>query len=158
MIKVMFVCHGNICRSPTAEVILRDLVEKAGLGDKISVSSSATSEDEIFRGKGNPVYPQAEAELNKHGLTGLGKTARKLQRNDYDEYSLFIGMDSENIREIMRIFGQDNKGKVHKLSEYCSQIGDVDDPWYSRRFDIAYRDISCGCIGLLNELRSNYKL
>ena len=136
----MFVCHGNICRSPIAEFVMKDLV--------------ATSTEEIRNGTGNPVYPPAKAELEKHGLSCGGKRAVQLQKSDYDKYDLFIGMDSTNIRNMLRIFGGDPAGKVHKLMDYTARGGDVADPWYSERFDVAYRDIYDGCTALLAFLLS----
>ena len=145
----MFVCHGNICRSPMAEFIFMDLAEKQGIADRFVVSSSATSTEEIWNGIGNPVYPPAKAELAKHGLSCNGKRAVQLEKNDYDKYDLFVGMDSANIRNMLRIFGSDPDGKVRKLMDYTDRGGDVADPWYSYRFDVAYRDILEGCTALL---------
>ena len=150
--KIMFVCHGNICRSPMAECIMRRLLEDAGLENEIEVASSATSSEEIWNGVGNPIYPPARAELAKHGIEADGKRAVQLQRGDYEGYDLFIGMDSANIRNMHRILGGDPNGKIHKLMEYTPRGGDVADPWYSDRFDIAYRDIYEGCQGLLQSL------
>ena len=148
--RIMFVCHGNICRSPMAEFILKDLAEKRGVGDKFAIASSATSTEEIWNGIGNPVYPPANAELAKHGLSCNGKRAVQLKKSDYDKYDLFVGMDSANIRNMLRIFGGDPDGKVHKLTDYTERGGDVADPWYSGRFDVSYRDIYEGCTALLD--------
>ena len=145
----MFVCHGNICRSPMAEFIFKDLAEKQGIADRFVVSSSATSTEEIWNGIGNPVYPSAKAELAKHGLSCNGKRAVRLEKNDYDKYDLFVGMDSANIRNMLRIFGSDPDGKVRKLMDYTDRGDDVADPWYSDRFDVAYQDILEGCTALL---------
>ena len=145
----MFVCHGNICRSPMAEFIFKDLAEKQGIADRFVVSSSATSTEEIWNGIGNPVYPSAKAELAKHGLSCNGKCAVRLEKNDYDKYDLFVGMDSANIRNMLRIFGSDPDGKVRKLMDYTDRGDDVADPWYSDRFDVAYQDILEGCTALL---------
>ena len=150
--KIMFVCHGNICRSPMAEFIFRDMLRRNGLADKISVSSSATSTEEIWGDIGNPVYPPAKAELAKHGLSCEGKRAVQLKKSDYDKYDLFIGMDKANIRNMQRILGGDPDGKIRKLMEYTDRGGDVADPWYSGRFDVAYRDIYDGCEGLLRSI------
>lgn len=153
MKKIMFVCHGNICRSPMAEFIFRDMLEKKGKGNEFSVSSCATSTEEISNGIGNPVYPPAKEELRKHGLSCEGKRAVQLKKSDYDKYDLFIAMDSMNIRNIGKIFGKDPEGKVHKLMDYTDRKGnDVADPWYSGRFDVAFRDIYEGCEGLLATL------
>ena len=152
MIKIMFVCHGNICRSPMAEVIFKDFAKKQGMADRFLVTSSATSTEEIWNGIGNPVYPPAKAELEKHRLSCGGKRAVQLQKSDYDKYDLFIGMDSANIRNMRRIFGGDPAGKAHKLMDFTDRGGDVSDPWYSERFDVAYRDIYEGCIALLDAI------
>ena len=150
--NVMFVCHGNICRSPMAEFIFKDMLQKQGLLGQFTAASSATSTEEIWNGVGNPVYPPAKEELRKHGISCEGKRAVQLQKSDYDRYDLFVGMDSANIRNMYRILGGDPYGKIHKLMDYTSRGGDVDDPWYSDRFDIAYRDIFDGCQGLLQTL------
>jgi len=152
MIRVMFVCHGNICRSPMAEFIFKDLVKKQGQSDRFFVSSSATSDEEIWNGIGNAVYPPARAELASHGLACDGKRAVRLKKEDYSQYDLFIGMDSANIRNMNRIFGEDPEKKIHKLMDYTGKGSDVADPWYSDRFDIAYRDIEEGCRALLEAL------
>ena len=152
MKRIMFVCHGNICRSPMAEFIFRDLIKKQGRESEFSVSSSATSTEEICCGIGNPVYPPAKAELAKHGITCEGKRAVQLKKSDYDKYDLFIAMDSMNIRNIERIFGADPLGKVYKLMDFTSRHGDVADPWYSGRFEVAYKDIYEGCVCLLEKL------
>ena len=152
MKKIMFVCHGNICRSPMAEFIFRDMIYEKGVADQFVVSSSATSTEEIWNGIGNPIYPPARAELAKHGIVAEGKRAVQLQKGDYEGYDLFVGMDSANIRNMHRILGGDPNGKIHKLMEYTSRGGDVADPWYSDRFDIAYRDIYEGGQGLLQSL------
>ena len=149
--SIMFVCHGNICRSPMAEFIFRDMAEKAGVS--ITVASSATSTEEILNGVGNPVYPPAREELARHGISCTGKRAVQLTKGDYAKYDLFVGMDSANIRNMHRIFGGDPDGKIRKLLEYTSRGGDVADPWYSDRFDIAYRDIFEGCKALLESIR-----
>lgn len=152
MIKIMFVCHGNICRSPMAEFIFKDMVHKQGRADEFVIDSSATSTEEIWNGIGNPVYPPAKEELARHGLSCNGKRAVQLQKSDYDKYDYFIGMDGMNIRNMLRIFGEDKDNKISRLMDYTDRGGDVADPWYSRRFDVAYRDIYDGCEGLLKKL------
>ncbi len=152
MIRIMFVCHGNICRSPMAEFIFKKLIADRGLSQQFYVSSSATSTEEIWNGIGNPVYPPARAELVKHGICCGDKRAVQLRADDYDKYDLFIGMDSANVRNMHRILGGDSDVKIRKLMDYTSRSGDVADPWYSDRFDIAYRDIYEGCIALLDTL------
>lgn len=151
-IKIMFVCHGNICRSPMAEFIFKKLASDRGVSNRFCVSSSATSTEEIYCGKGNPVYPPAKAELAAHGICCDGKYAVQLKRDDYRSYDLFIGMDSANIRNMIRIFGTDNENKIRKLMDYTVQGGDVADPWYTGRFDITYRDILSGCSALIDSL------
>lgn len=152
MIKVLFVCHGNICRSPMAEFIFRDMAEKEGVADQLSVASAATSSEEIWGGVGNPVYPPAEAELKRHGLSGKGKRAVQLKKKDYDEYDFLIGMDENNIRNMERMTGHKKGEKISKLLSYTGSNRDVSDPWYSRRFDVAYQDIEEGCRAFLEYL------
>ena len=153
--KIMFVCHGNICRSPMAEFIFKDLVKKQGIADRFVIASSATSTEEIWNGMGNPVYPPAKEELAKHGLSCNGKRAVQLRKSDYDKYDLFIGMDSANIRNMLRIFGGDPDGKVRRMMDYTNRGGDVADPWYSDRFDVAYQDILESCTALLETVKTN---
>lgn len=152
MIKIMFVCHGNICRSPMAEFILKNMVMQKGLQENFVICSSATSTEEIWNGVGNPVYPPARAVLESHGIGPAGKRAVQLNKSDYEKYDLFIGMDSANIRNMRRIFGGDSKGKIHKLMEYTHSTADVSDPWYTRDFDKCYNDIYKGCKALLDKL------
>ena len=156
MIKIMFLCHGNICRSPSAEFIMKDIVKKAGKANDFVIASSATSTEEIWGGIGNPVYPPAKEELAKRGIACEGKRAVQLKQKDYEQYDLFVGMDSANIRNMIRIFGGDPQGKVRKMMDFTERKGDVADPWYSDRFDVAYRDIFDGCEGLLKELQLSW--
>lgn len=152
MIKIMFVCHGNICRSPMAEFVLKDMVKRRGLENDFVIASSATSREEIWNGIGNPVYPPAKAVLESHGIDSNGKRAVQLKASDYDKYDLFIGMDSANIRNMTRILGKDRDGKIHKLMEYTGSSADVSDPWYTRDFNRCFKDIYAGCEVLLNTL------
>lgn len=154
MTRIMFVCHGNICRSPMAELIFKFLVKERGLEDEFVIRSSATSTDEIWNGIGNPIYPPAEDELKKRGIPFEQRRAVQLKRGDLDEYDLFVGMDSANIRNMYRILGDGAEGKIYKLMDFTHRGGDVADPWYSDRFDIAYRDIYEGCVELLNKLKT----
>ena len=165
MTKIMFVCHGNICRSPMAEFIFKDLIARRGVADQYVIASSATSTEEVWNGIGNPVYPPAKAELAKHGLSCDGKRAVQLQKSDYDKYDLFIGMDSANIRNMQRIAGGDPEGKIYKLLSFATakngQAGraeDVADPWYTGDFDATYRDVVAGCEGLLTFLKDRGEL
>ena len=148
MIKILFICHGNICRSPMAEFIFKDMVQKIGREKEFVIASSATSNEEILNGIGNPVYPPAKAELAKHGIPCEGKRAVQLKKSDYDNYDLFLCMDSRNITNTMRIFGGDTEHKIRRLLKNK----DVSDPWYTERFDIAYNDIYDGCCQLLESL------
>ena len=152
MMRIMFVCHGNICRSPMAEFVLKKMVAEKGIADRFQIASSATSTEEIWGGVGNPVYPPAKAEMAKHGISCEGKRAVQLTRADYDQYDLFIGMDSANIRNMHRMLGGDPQGKIRKLMDYTPKGGDVADPWYTRRFDVTYADVKAGCEGLLKEI------
>ena len=157
MIKIMFICHGNICRSPMAEFVFKDLLKKKNLQDKYLVQSSATSTEEIWGDIGNPVYTPAREELKKHGIDCLGKTAVQVTRADYEKYDLLVVMDSNNVRNLMRIIGSDPYNKVHKLLSFADRNDDVSDPWYSRDFTTCYNDIFEGCEALLNKLESGNK-
>lgn len=148
MIRVMFVCHGNICRSPMAEFIMKKLVFDMGYSEQVYIVSSATSTEEI----GNTVYPPAKAELAKHGIRCSGKTAVQLKKSDYEKYDYFIGMDAANIRNMNRIFNGDHAGKIYKLLSFAGRGDDVADPWYSGDFETAYKDIDEGCRGLIKAL------
>ncbi|HIX05224.1 MAG TPA: low molecular weight phosphotyrosine protein phosphatase [Candidatus Fournierella pullicola] len=148
MTKILFVCHGNICRSPMAEFVMKDLVEKAGLADEFTIASAATSTEEI----GNPVYPPVRQLLARHGISCAGKTARQLQRGDYAAWDLFIGMDMANLRNMTRLFGGDPEGKVHALLDYTHRPGEVADPWYTGDFESTWRDVVEGCTGLLQSM------
>ncbi len=152
MIKIMFVCHGNICRSPMAEFIFKDLVEKAGLSKDFYIKSSATSTEEIYCGIGNPIYPPAQRELKMHNIPFDDKRATLLLKSDYQNYDYFICMDLNNIRNANRIFGSDYDKKLHRLLEFCHEDRDVSDPWYSGDFSTAYNDIKAGCEALLSFL------
>ena len=152
MTRIMFVCHGNICRSPMAEFIFKDLAEKAGRGAEFFVASCATSSETVWNGKGSRVYAPARDELLKHGISCEGKRSARLALSDYEKYDLFVGMDSANIRNMKAMLGGDPEGKIHKLMDYTARGGDVADPWYTDRFDIAYRDIYEGCAAMLKEI------
>lgn len=150
MVKILFVCHGNICRSPMAEFVMKDLVKKAGLKSQFHIESAATSTEEI----GNPVYPPARRKLAEHGIGSDGHAARQLRSEDYGRFDLLIGMDKANLRNIHRICGGDFDGKIHLLMEFTDRPGDVADPWYTDDFEATWRDVLAGCQGLLDALRS----
>lgn len=147
MINILFVCHGNICRSPMAEFVMKDIVSKAGLSAQFSIASAATSSEEI----GNPVYPPARSKLAEHGISCDGKTARQMCRADYDRYDLLIGMDSSNLRNMRSICGGDPDGKLSLLLDHTNHPGNVVDPWYTGDFDATWRDVSTGCAALLEK-------
>ena len=148
MHAVLFVCHGNICRSPMAEFVMKDLVRKAGADTEFFIASAATSTEEI----GNPVYPPARRKLAEHGIGCAGKTARQLRREDYDRFDLLIGMDGANLRNMRRICGGDPEGKLSLLLDWAGRSGDVADPWYTRDFEATWQDVLAGCQGLLDAL------
>ncbi|MFH1513044.1 MAG: low molecular weight protein-tyrosine-phosphatase [Bacillota bacterium] len=143
MRRILFVCYGNICRSPMAESIMKDLLKRRGLEDGFEIASCGTGAEEL----GNPVYPLAKAELARHGICCAGKTAVRIKPQDYEKFDLLIALDSRNAQSIRSMTGGDPKGKVRMMMEHTARGGDVDDPWYTRRFDIAYRDILEGCEG-----------
>jgi len=148
MIKILFVCHGNICRSPMAEFVMKDLVEREGLSHEFEIASAATSTEEL----GNPVYPPARKKLAEHGLSCEGKYARQLRRDDRD-YDYIVGMDQWNMRNISRMIGADYDGKIVKLLTYAGRDDDVADPWYTGDFETTYRDVVEGCSAMLEELK-----
>ena len=148
MIKVLFLCHGNICRSPMAEFVMKKIVRENGLADRFEIASAATSTEEI----GNPVYPPARSELAKHGIKCERRGARQIIKRDYADYDLLIGMDSANIRNMNRMLGGDPDNKIHLLLEYAGMHMDISDPWYSGNFDATYSDVVTGCKALLEYL------
>ena len=148
MTKILFVCHGNICRSPMAEFLMKELVRQAGQAEAFCIASAATSAEEL----GNPVYPPVRRKLAEHGIDCTGKTARQLTRRDYEDWDLLIGMDEENMAGMRRLFGGDPEGKLHMLLEYAGLHQGVADPWYTRDFDAAWQDVTVGCTALLNRL------
>ena len=141
MNRILFVCHGNICRSPMAEFVMKNLVEEHGLKDQFYIESAATSTEEL----GNEVYPPAKRKLAEHGISCKGKRARQMRQNDYERFDLLIGMDEWNIRNMTRICGSDPEGKIHKLLDFTKRKGDVADPWYTGDFDATWRDVTEGC-------------
>ena len=145
--RILFVCHGNICRSPMAEFVMKKLVADAGREAEFVIASAATSTEEL----GNPVYPPVRSLLKSHDIDCSGKFARQLTRRDYDEYDLIIGMDNANIRNIHRICGGDPAGKVSRLLDHTDTPGEVADPWYSGEFETTWEEVNSGCQALLSE-------
>lgn len=145
MKKILFVCHGNICRSPMAEFVMKWLVKEAGREDEFEIASAATSTEEI----GNPVYPPARRKLAEHGISSAGKYARQITRRDYKYYDLIIGMDAWNLRNMNRMLGGDPDDKIRLLMDYTDRPGDVADPWYTDDFEATWRDVLEGCRGML---------
>ena len=149
MIRVLFVCLGNICRSPMAEFIMKSIVSERSLSDRFYIASAATSTEEIWNGVGNPVYPPAKRELAKHGISCEGKRAVQITKADYGKYDYILGMEERNIRNILRIVGKDPEHKVKLLLEYSDHPRDIADPWYTGNFESTYRDVVEGCEGFL---------
>ena len=159
VVKILFICHGNICRSPMAEFVMKDLAEKRGLGERLFIESAATSREEIWRDlrtgqdKGNPVYPPARKKLAEHGIDCGKKTARQLAESDYERFDMLICMDSRNVRNAMSLTGGDPQGKFSLLLDHCGRPGEeVADPWYTGNFDETWDDVLAGCEGLLTEI------
>lgn len=149
MIRILFVCHGNICRSPMAEFIMKDLVKKEKLEKQFYIESAATSTEEI----NNPVYPPARRKLAEHNISCDGKRARQLRREDYSRFDHLVGMDNANFRNMNRICNGDPNDKIHLLMDYTTCPGEVSDPWYSGDFDTTYEDVLKGCKGLLEYIK-----
>ncbi len=156
MIKILFICHGNICRSAMAEYVMRDMVKKARRQDEFVIESAATSSEEL----GNPMYPPARKKLSEHGISGEGHTARRMRVDDYDKYDMLIGMDSENLYYMRRMWPDDPEDKISLMMQYAGYDGsgelppmdsvrEVSDPWYTRDFEATWQDVSKGCEGLL---------
>ena len=158
MIKVLFVCWGNICRSPMAEFVLKKMVKEKHLDAIFHIESRATHTDEIWNGKGNPVYPPAKAKLAEHGISCEGKRAELLTKQDYKDFDYIIGMDDLNARWMPRILGGDPEGKIHLLLDFTDNPRGVADPWYTRDFDATYRDVVEGCTAFLEHLKEAGKI
>ena len=154
MIKILFICHGNICRSPMSEFILKDMTARRGISDLFQIASAATSREEI----GNPVYPPARRKLLQHGIDPSGKTARQITRRDYEEYDYILAAESYNIRNTERITGGDLDHKIHRLLDFSARPRDIDDPWYTGDFDTAWNDIVEGCEAFLDWLEKENRI
>lgn len=148
MIKILFICHGNICRSTMAEYVMKDLVKKLNLTEEFYIDSAATSREEI----GNPVHYGTQQKLKEQGIPCGNHLARQVTKKEYAEYDYILGMDSWNMKNMMRIFGSDPDEKIHKLLDFSSAPRDIADPWYTGNFDATYDDVSEGCQGLLNHI------
>ena len=149
MVRILFICHGSICRSPMARFVMRDMVDGMGIGDEFVIESAATSREEL----GNPVYPPARAKLAEHGIDCSGYAARQMRPRDYDEFDYIIGMDSENMYYMKRMWPEDPEGKLSLLMDYTDHPREVSDPWYTRDFEATWQDVNEGCRGLLQQIR-----
>ena len=154
MKRILFVCHGNICRSPMAEFVMKKMVADAGIADQFEIASAATSTEEI----GNPVYPPARRILAEHGISCDGKTARQITHRDYEHYDYIVAMDASNLRNLLRMLGEDKQHKISLLLNYTDHPRDVADPWYTGNFDATWKDVNDGCWGLLEKIRKNLKI
>lgn len=148
MVRILFVCHGNICRSPMAEFVMKDLVEKKSMANEFHIASCATSREEI----GNGVYPPAKRKLQENGISCAGKTARQMTKGDYDYFDYIVAMDTMNLRNMFQFVGEDKDKKVSLLMDFTDTPGDVQDPWYTGDFDATWRDVNKGCKGLLETI------
>lgn len=151
IIKVLFICHGNICRSPMAEFVFKDIIEKKHLSHQFHVASSATSREEI----GSPVHHGTKRILAKYGISCEGKRSTQVTKADYDNYDYFICMDAMNVRNLMRIIGEDPEKKVSLLMDFAGERHEIADPWYTGDFETTYDDINAGCEGLLKHILVN---
>ena len=148
MVKILFICHGNICRSPMAEFVFKDLIARLHRSDQFQIASAATSTEEI----GNPVHYGTRDLLKRKGISTAGKYARRMTRRDYQEYDYLIGMDQWNIRNMLRITGGDPDGKIFKLLDFTDHPRDIADPWYTGDFETTYADVLEGCLALAERL------
>lgn len=150
MKKILFVCYGNICRSPMAEFVMKDLVQKNGLEKQYEIASCSTSTEEI----GNPVYAPVRRILSEHGISCAGKVARQMTKGDYAYYDYIIAMDHNNLRSMVRFVGEDPDKKVSLLRDYTDCPGDIADPWYTGEFETTWQQVSAGCTGLFHKLEN----
>ena len=150
MTRILFICHGNICRSPMAQCIMQQIVDEDGCSDRYLIDSKATSTEEI----GNGIYPPAKKKLAEKKVPLISHRASQIKKSDYDDFDLLIGMDEENIRNMKRVFGADTEGKIYKIREFTGTTDDVADPWYTGNFDITYEQIHAACKKLFGHLES----
>lgn len=150
MVKILFICHGNICRSTMAEFVMKEMVRRAGMEEKIYIESAATTREEI----GNDTYPPAKRKLREMGIPFTPRKARQMTRADYDRFDYIIGMDDENLTDMRRICGGDREKKISLLLDHTPHPRDVADPWYTGNFDATYRDVTEGCTALLEEIKN----
>lgn len=148
MNKILFVCHGSICRSPLARYVLQDMVDARGISQDFYIDCAAMTYEEI----GNPVYPPMRKVLNAHGINCDGYAARHVRKDEYRDYDFIIGMDAENMHDLSYEFGPDPEGKIYRLLDFTERPRDIADPWYTRKFDDCYDDVLRGCEGLLKHL------
>lgn len=148
MIKILFICHGNICRSTMAEFVMKDLIHKSGMSNEFYIESAATSREEI----GNDTHPGTKHKLQEIGIPYTKRKARQVTVYDYEEYDYLIIMDGENQRGLNRIIGKDSQHKVYKLLDFAGQNRDIADPWYTGNFDGTFDDVLLGCKCLLEKL------
>jgi protein-tyrosine phosphatase len=151
MTRIMFVCHGNVCRSPMAEFVMKKIVAERGKSTDFEIASSATSTEEI----GNDIHPGTRRMLDKYGVPYSRREAVQLEKRDYEKYDLFIGMDSANVRNMHRIFGSDPDGKIIRLLDLTDEKRDVADPWYTGNFEETWQDINKGCEALISIIKQN---
>ena len=150
MIKILFVCHGNICRSPMAEFVMKRMVKEEKLSGEFEIASAATSTEEL----GNPVYPPARKIMAEHGISSAGKTSRQMTAHDYEYYDYIVAMDTNNLRNMRRFVGTDPQRKVSLLMEHTGDSRDVKDPWYTGDFEATWEDVNAGCRALLEKLKN----
>lgn len=146
--RVLFICHGSICRSPMAKYVLQDMVDKRGLSDEFYIDCAAMTYEEI----GNPVYPPVRKLLNEKGIDCSGYAARHIKKDEYRDFDYILGMDAENMWDLKSTFPVDSENKIHRLLDFTKRPHDIADPWYTRNFNLCYEEVYEGCLGLLEKL------